>query len=469
MSTSETPPVARVEREPGSRWTLVLPLFALALAGWLVRSAWQERGPRIRIHAREGHGLEPGDALRHRGIEVGRVEAVELGAGAEEVVFEVRLARSARTLARGGTRFWIARPVLGVEGVRGLETALGARYLAALPGPDTAPYQREFTALEEPPLFEAEDPAALELVLVADSRGGLARGAPVLYRGIAIGTLVSVALAGDATAVEARARIHAEHAELVRADSRFYRARGAELSLGLGGLELAVESLQSLWLGGVALATPTHPGVRAATGQRFELADEPEEEWSAWRPALALGAARLPEEAHLPERVWGRLSYQPRGWFKRARAHGGWLVRAAGELLGPADLLLAPEAAEPGSTVLELAGERVALEPEPLWSDGTLARRAYPGGRVPLPAGAGALRAPEDLLVCADPALAPMAVAAEHLEVDGTSWRVTGGLALDERWHGAVVLTRAEGAWVGLLLVLAGEGRVVPLPGPEQR
>ncbi len=466
MSSAEAPPLARVERDARSRWTLLLPLLALALVAWLLRAAWQERGPRIRVLARDGHGLEPGDALRHRGIEVGRVETVELGAGAEQVVLGVRLARSARDLARGGARFWIARPVLGVEGVRGLETALGSRYLAVLPGPATAPLQREFTALEEPPLFEAEDPAALEIVLLADARGGLARGAPVLYRGIAIGTLVSVALAGDATAVEARARIQPEQAELVRADSRFYRARGAEFSLGLGGLELAVESLQTLWLGGVALATPTHPGVRAATGQRFALADEPEEEWRTWRPALALGDARLPEEARLPERVWGRLSYQPRGWFKRARARGGWLVRGAGELVGPADLLLAPEAAEPGSAVLELAGERLALEAAPLWSDGELARRALPGGPAHLPQGAGRLRAPEDLLVCADPALAPMAVAAEHLVADGPAWRVTGGLALDERWHGAVVLTRAEGGWVGLLLVVAGEGRIVSLPGP---
>ncbi len=458
-------PVARVAPESGWSWTRLLPLVALAFALFLVRAAWRERGPRIAIHAADGHGLRPGDALRYRGIDVGRVESLALDESAHEVVLEVRLARSASALARSGARFWIARPVLGVEGVRGLETALGARYLAVLPGASDAPFQREFTALEEPPLSEAEDAAALEIVLQADERGGLARGAPVLFRGIPIGTLVSVALADDATTVEARARIHPEHAELVRVDSRFYRTRGAELSFGLGGLELAVDSLQSLWLGGVALATPTHPGARASTGQRFELAAEAEDEWRTWRPALALGAAGFPDEAQVPERVWGRLSYDPRGWFQRSQARGGWLVRGQGELLGPADLLVLPEGAKPESAVLELGGERLTLAAAPVWSGGGLARRIHPGDGVRLPAGGPALGEPADVLLCADPVLAPMAVAATHLERDGLGWRVSPRIALDERWHGAVVLTRADGRWVGILLVAGAEGRIVPLPG----
>jgi hypothetical protein len=467
MSTPEpdSVPHARVEPERSARWTRLLPLFALLLAAYLVRAAWRERGPRLVIHAADGHGLEPGDALRHRGIEVGEVTAVGLAPDARGVVLEVRLARSARALARAGARFWIARPVLGVEGVRGLETALGGRHLGALPGPEGAPFQREFTALEEPPLSEAEDPAALEVVLRAGARGGLARGAPVLYRGIAIGTLVSVALADDASAVEARARIHARYAELVRVDSRFWRTGGARFDLGFAGLALSVESLQALWLGGVALSTPTHPGARASTGQGFELVEEPEPEWLGWRPALALGT--LPGAPQLPERVYARLTYEPSGWFARARARAGWLVRGAGELFGPADLLEAPAGAEPESVFLELAGERVALTAPPVWSADGLARRsdpADPAATAARPPSGPPLSEAEDLLLCADPALAPMAVGAADLVREGATWRIAARLPLDERWHGAVALTRAQGRWVGFVLVAAGEARLVPVP-----
>lgn len=468
MSATPALPTARVERVSGWRWTRILPVLALLFALFLVREAWKSRGPFILVRARDGHGLRPGDALRYRGIEAGRVESLELDAAAAEVVVGVRLARSASDLARSGARFWIARPILGVEGVRGLETALGARYLAVLPGLPDAPRQAEFVALEEPPLSESEDPAALEIVLQSSERAGLVRGAPVFYRGIPIGSLVSVGLASDATAVEARARIRSPYAELVREDSRFHRTRGASLTLGLGGLELALDSLQALWLGGVALATPTHPGARAPTGHVFELASEPEDEWLRWRPALPVGDGWPEREVHLPELRWARLSWKPGGWLARGRSRGGWLVQAAGELLGPADLLTVPEGAEPESAFLELGGERVVLAGPPEWSAGGLARRSFParsGGQAEHePGPSAALTEGADLLLCADPALAPVAVAAAHLARAEDGWRVAPLLSFDERWHGAAALTRKEGAWVGILLVAEGHGQIVALP-----
>jgi hypothetical protein len=459
-------PEARIEPERGGGWTRLLPLAALVLALFLVREAWTERGPRIVVMAAEGHGLRPGDPLRHLGIEVGEVEAVELAEPPSRGVGGgVRLARSAAVLARAGTRFWIARPVLGVEGVRGLETALGARYLALLPGPLDAPASDEFVALEEPPLFEREDPDALEILLAAEERSGLARGAPVLYRGLPIGTLLSVGLASDATAVEVHARIHGPYAELVRADSRFYRTRGVELGLGLGGVELTIDSLQSLWLGGVALATPTRPGPRAQPGQRFALASEPEKEWREWRPSLPVGGLGSKDSAPvLPARVHARLTWKKGGWFARERSRGGWLVRADGALLGPADLLERPEDA--ATAVLEIGAERMALEAPADWSDGSLARRVLPAADAARFEGCRrALERPEGLLVWADPALAPVALAPEQLAASAGAWAVDAAHAFDERWHGAPVAARADGCWLGILLVDEGRGRIVAVPG----
>ena len=71
-------PVARVETKPtgvrsvllGSRmWWIAL--AAIALAGYLTWRSMGEEGPTITVDFPEGHGLEVGDAIRHRGIDVG--------------------------------------------------------------------------------------------------------------------------------------------------------------------------------------------------------------------------------------------------------------------------------------------------------------------------------------------------------------------------------------------------------------
>ena len=254
--------------------------------------------------------------------------------------------------------------MLGLEGVNGLETLLGTRYLAVLPGPLGAGPQQEFVALQEPPLPFFEEDDGLEIVLDASTRSGLARGAPLTYRGIDVGSVLSVGLAADASSVEVRVRIRAPYRELVREDTRFWDRSGASLTLGLAGLELDVESVRALLAGGIALATPTRPGARAVAGQRFVLASEPEDDWLEWRPALPLGgtgALGTPPELARAQLTWtqGRL-------LSRERAKSGWVLPTAKGLIGPADLLVAPEDAQEGSCALELCGERVPISRAPL-------------------------------------------------------------------------------------------------------
>jgi hypothetical protein len=214
----------------------------------------------------------------------------------------------------------------------------------------------------------------------------------------------------------------------------------------------------------VALATPTHPGPPAAAGQRFELAAEPDEDWGDWRPALPVGSARA--ESALPARVHARLTWEPEGWLARERTRSGWVVRDGAALVGPADLLDRP--ADADSAVLELGNERLALETPADWSDGVLARRALPSAdAVPFAGCRRALERAEDLLAWADPALAPVALAADQLEPDagGSGWTVAAARAFDERWHGAPVAARSDGCWIGILLVAEGRGRIVAVPG----
>ena len=116
--------VAPRKRPLGS---LLLPVAALLVAGWLGITNWAAGGSRITVHADEGHGIKSGDPLRFRGIHVGAVESVSLESDLSGVRIEVRLDPEAEALAREGSRFWIVRPQLGLDSVQGLETLVGAR------------------------------------------------------------------------------------------------------------------------------------------------------------------------------------------------------------------------------------------------------------------------------------------------------------------------------------------------------
>lgn len=286
------PPDALIAPVKPARWVWVIPLLAAAFSVGLFTTYAVKRGPVVTVALAHGYGLKAGDLVRARGIVVGQVEEVKLTEDLGGVTAWVRLDPSAKNLARSGSRFWVVRPNVSLAGVGGLETLAGPRYLAVVPG--VGEPQKQFTAVEEPPIVEVVEPGSLEIVLTADRRGSLKPGSPLLYRQVVIGTVLSVSLSSDNTSVEARAYIRPAHAGLIRENSRFWNASGIGLEASFKGFRLDLESLQSLVEGGISVATPTKPGAKVASGHRFSMADKHEEEWLQWRPAfepLPTGAA----------------------------------------------------------------------------------------------------------------------------------------------------------------------------------
>jgi len=467
---TETPlPTAQVELTQRRTLAWLLPLGALGLALFLLVQVLSEGGTRIVIRASEGHGIEAGDALRYRGIEVGRVEDARLTEDLAAVDLVVRLDPRAEAIAVAGSRFWVVRPRLTVDRVQGLDTVVGARHLAVDPGGEDAPRQTEFVALEASPVVEHLEPGGLELFLEASTRYGLTEGAPVTYRQLQVGHVLSVGLSSDATAVELRAWIRPEYVQLVRTNSVFWETGGVELGMSLTeGLRLDVGTLRSLLIGGVAFATPNDPGALATTGARFALYGEAEEDWLEWTPPLAVGSQLLPTDQAPPRLLRAVHRWEQGRILTGARQRTGWVLPVEGGVLGPSDLLVAEEGAHEGTATLEVGGARIALVSAPAWHDAGLARRevqleapAFDLERArPLP------EQPEEVLVFSAPGAAPMALSASRLAVDGRDWTVDRAIAFDESWNGSAVLARADGALLGVLLVGEGRARVVAVPRP---
>jgi hypothetical protein len=446
----------------GAAW--LVPVGAALLAGYLGFRAWSERGALVEVAFADGHGLTNGAAVQLRGIAVGRVEDVLLTTDASGVRARLRLRPEAANLAREGTRFWIARPRIGLSGVEGLDTLVGARYVALEPGPVDAAQRRSFDGLDEPPV-EVPFEGGLEVVLEAARRGGLSAGAPVVYRELVVGVVLSVGLASDATALVVRAVIDPRYAELVREDTRFWNASGLELEAGLvSGVRVSIDSLEGLVTGAVAFATPPDAGPPARAGARFELAGRADDDWLDWVASLPVGASF--DGLAAPRPVRASLGWKRRILGTRRHANG-WCLRLEDAWIGPADVLQLGEGVDGDGAELSIDG--ASFEPLPHGSTS----QAVAVLAAPLDAGAwrrSRLRTPlgpENCLVFGDPARGPIALDAQRLRAgDGPAWLVEGSFAED--WHGAAVVARSDGALVGLMLVDEGRARVaLDLPSPR--
>ena len=224
-----------------SKWWL-LTLACLVLA---VVLAWMSSAPRgipISIRFDQGHGLKVGDTIRHRGIDVGVVEAVELTGDLNAIEVSASLSPEAGAIAVADSRFWIVRPRIEMDGVSGLDTAIGAKYVRVIPGRSLR-RQEDFLGLSvEPTDIEnatyGEPSQGLEILLRATRRKGVYASAPVTYRGVQVGQVLSVGLSPDAEFVDIRARIDESYRRLVRESSLFWIASGFDIDVGITGVSV---------------------------------------------------------------------------------------------------------------------------------------------------------------------------------------------------------------------------------------
>jgi hypothetical protein len=242
----------------------------------------------------------------------------------------------------------------------------------------------------------------------------------------------------------------------VRTNSKFWNASGATVEGGIfKGLRLDIDSLQTLLTGGISFVTPDLPAEPAPAGQRFVLAEKPEEEWLQWRPPLRVGQSAASPTQGWPSPRSATLQYTSGMFLKSDKTVEGWVLQTDQGLLGPAAVLCPPEDAEEELTLLRIDGTEHPWNVEPLWlheglalTPGDLLQDRWPLRRSRRPS------EPEDVfLVTADhPEQESTPVSAARLRPDEGHWVVEPIAALQRSWHGAPVLARSDHALLGLLL-----------------
>lgn len=265
-------PALHVRRHISVIW--IIPIVAALAAGWLGWATLSARGPTITIIFASAEGLEAGKTkIQHNDVELGVIESLEPTADLAHVVATARMKKFAESHLTEGARFWIVRPRFSVEGISGLSTLISGAYVEFDPGPGAA--TRSFTALEEPPVINANEPGTT-FTLHAKRLGSIGQGAPIYYRGLRVGQVLGDDLSDADGSVTVRIFIRAPHDQLVHEGTRFWNASGITVSAGSEGFKIQSESLWTLLAGGIVFDVPSggESGAIAKPDASFALYDD---------------------------------------------------------------------------------------------------------------------------------------------------------------------------------------------------
>ena len=222
----------------------------------------------LTLRLTSGQGISEGSTqVVYQGMKVGVVKSISLNRDARHTVSaHVLLDPRAESILRSGTRFYMVRPGISLQGVRNLENLITGAYISFKPGDGDR--QDHFVVNEDDDLYQT--PPGTRFWLTADDAGSLSVGAPVFLKRCQVGEVTNIALSGDADHVRIGALIYERYAKHVFSTSRFYQLSGVEVDANLSGIKVQTGSLKSIISGGLAFYTPKK-GAAATPKTRFTL------------------------------------------------------------------------------------------------------------------------------------------------------------------------------------------------------
>jgi paraquat-inducible protein B len=234
----------------------IIPLVAVAIGAWLAWDTWSKEGPTIRISFDNGEGLQAGQSqLKFKDIVFGTVKSLKLAPDHTHVVITVATTHEAKPLLTEKTVFWVVKPRLFAGNVSGLETLLSGSYIGMVPGEAGGKARQDFVGQEDPPILQTNEPGHT-FVLKAKKLGSISLGSPVFYRDLNVGEVLGWDIADMAESVTIRAFVRHPYDTYVHDETRFWNASGVSVRLAGAGIDVQMESLKALLLGGIAFETP---------------------------------------------------------------------------------------------------------------------------------------------------------------------------------------------------------------------
>ena len=250
-------PESRVVTKKRTRLSFVwiIPIVAAAAGVWIAVTKIMNEGPKITIIFQSAEGLEANKTkIQYNGLDVGTLTAIRLADDRHHVIATAKMAPKTEGFLVKDTKFWVVRPQISGMNITGLGTLISGDYIGVELG-QSKESERNFTALDTAPLV-AGGTLGRFFMLKTPELGSLSEGAPIYFRHLQAGQIVSYELDKSGEGLNVRVFVQAPYDQYVTPNTRFWHASGIDMSLSSAGLRLQTESLMSILAGGIAFETP---------------------------------------------------------------------------------------------------------------------------------------------------------------------------------------------------------------------
>ncbi len=253
-------------------WTL--PILAIIICGWLLYKSYTESGVTIEVYFEDANGLTPEKTqVVYMGLPVGIVKKVVPDLEKTMVKAIIQMDKSTKPYLVEDLAFWLVKPEVSADRITGLDTIFSGSYIGVQQGFSPIP-ATEFTALRSAPPVSKDAPG-LHIQLRSKELRSIQEGSAIYFKNIRIGNVQSYELQGSES-VLIDCHILPEYSHLIQKNSRFFDASGISASGSLTNLKIRMESIASLFIGGIVVSTPLEnmDTTMAENGDTFTLYED---------------------------------------------------------------------------------------------------------------------------------------------------------------------------------------------------
>ncbi|KMK51437.1 hypothetical protein RO21_06435 [[Actinobacillus] muris] len=240
----------------------------------------------LTLFAKDGSKLSKGMPIKYMGLTVGTIERLQLDNAKKQIKATAYIEGQYYPLiAKSGSRFNAVSPEIDTTGVKNLD-AVVQNYLNVEVGGGERKTQFQIADTDTAKTLYGN---GFPIIIETSDANGITPQAPVMYRGMQVGSVQRLSLSELGDRVLIHLRIANQYKHLVRKNSEFWASSGYTMDISLSGASINSGTMSQLLNGGITFSTPSGRVVQpqAEPNRRFRLQRKTPDEAPSWDQGVA--------------------------------------------------------------------------------------------------------------------------------------------------------------------------------------